>query len=82
MTVSGYESVRIVTELGVTALKYDDFITRMNGGNIRIPGYSADHELIMRLSDVYGVHDAISELIADMYDAYDGQIVLDYRKLS
>jgi len=82
MTGSGYESVRIVTELGVTALKYDDAVTRMNGGNIRIPGYSADQESIMRLSDVYGVHDAIREVIADMNDIYDGQIILDYRELT
>lgn len=82
MTKNGYESIRVVTELGVTALRYDDTITRMNGGNINIPGYSADEQSIMRLSDVYGVHDAVHEVIANMNDTYDGQITLDYRELS
>jgi len=82
MTKNGYETVRIVTELGVTALRYDDTITRMNGGNIDIPGYSADEEPIRRLSDAYGVHDAIREVIANMNDVYDGQITLEYRGIS
>ena len=82
MTKNGYESIRIVTELGVTALRYDDTVTRMNGGTIDIPGYSADEQSIMRLSDVYGVHDAIREVIANMNDVYDGQITLEYKDLS
>jgi len=82
MTKNGYETVRIVSELGVTALKYDDTLTRMNGGNIDIPSYSADEQSIMRLSDVYGVHDAISEIVANINDVYDGQITLDYREIN
>ena len=82
MTNNGYESVRIVTELGVTALRYDDAVTRINGGSIRIPGYSADEQSIIRLSDVYGVHDTIHEVIANMNDSYDGQIALDYREIN
>ena len=82
MTRGGYESIRIVTELGVTALRYDDTFTRMNGGNLDIPGYSADEQSIIRLSDVYGVHDAIHEVIANMNDTYDGQITLDYREIN
>jgi hypothetical protein len=82
MTKNGYEEIRIVTELGVTALRYDDTVTRINGGKMDIPGFSADRQSIMRLSDVYGVHDAIHELIANMNDVYDGQIILDYKELS
>jgi hypothetical protein len=36
----------------------------------------------MPLSDVYGVHDAIHEVIANMNDTYDGQITLDYREIN
>jgi len=81
MTKNGYESIRIVTELGVTALRYDDTVTRMNGGNIDIPGYFADEQSIIRLSDVYGVNDAIREVVANINDVYDGQIVLEYKSL-
>jgi len=53
----------------------------VSGGKIEIPGYSADEQSMIRLSDTYGIHDAIHEVIANMNDVYGGKITLDYTKL-
>jgi hypothetical protein len=81
LTQNGYRDFRIVTELGVTSLKYSD--TAIASGNEKereLPRYSAKLEWIAGLLVGRGLHGAIEDVMADMNNTYAGQITLKYEK--